>query len=107
MYWFARALEAGMAPLDLGRRLLAIASEDVGNADPQAMTVALNAWQCFERVGAAEGERALAQVAVYLACAPKSNALYVAFKAAKASASATQAPSIVDWLLSPIVSMLT
>lgn len=91
LYWLARAFAAGMAPLDLGRRLLAIASEDVGNADPQAMTVALNAWQCFERVGAAEGERALAQAAVYLACAPKSNALYLAFKAAKACAQDTHA----------------
>ena len=63
-------------------RLLAIASEDIGNADPNAMRVALAAWDCFERVGPAEGERAIAQAVVYLACAPKSNAVYVAWKAA-------------------------
>ena len=62
---------------------MAIASEDVGNADPRAMQVALAAWDCFTRVGAAEGERAIAQAIVYLAVAPKSNAVYLAFKAAK------------------------
>ena len=66
----------------MARRLLAIASEDIGNADPNAMRVALAAWDCFERVGPAEGERAIAQAVVYLACAPKSNAVYVAWKAA-------------------------
>ncbi|VFS13785.1 putative ATPase [Escherichia coli] len=55
---------------------LAIASEDVGNADPRAMQVAIAAWDCFTRVGPAEGERAIAQAIVYLACAPKSNAVY-------------------------------
>ncbi|MGL5408959.1 MAG: recombination factor protein RarA, partial [Shewanella sp.] len=71
------------------RRLLAIASEDVGNADPTAMTIALNAWDCFERVGPAEGERAIAQAIIYLASAPKSNAVYTAFKAARALARET------------------
>lgn len=66
---------------------LAIASEDVGNADPRAMQVAISAWDCFARVGPAEGERAIAQAVVYLACAPgKSNALYTAFKAAMSDA---------------------
>lgn len=64
----------------------AIASEDVGNADPRAMQVAIAAWDCFTRVGPAEGERAIAQAIVYLACAPKSNAVYTAFKAALADA---------------------
>ena len=70
----------------VARRLLAIASEDIGNADPRAMQMAINAWDCFTRVGAAEGERAIAQAVVYLACAPKSNAVYLAWKAAKQDA---------------------
>ncbi|MFC3913671.1 replication-associated recombination protein A [Pseudaeromonas sharmana] len=82
LYWYARIVNAGGDPLYVARRLLAIASEDVGNADPKAMQVALAAWDCFERVGPAEGERAIAQAIVYLACAPKSNAVYVAWKAA-------------------------
>ena len=83
LYWYARIITAGGDPLYVARRLLAIASEDVGNADPRAMQVALSAWDCFTRVGAAEGERAIAQAIVYLAVAPKSNAVYLAFKAAK------------------------
>lgn len=82
LYWYARIISAGGDPLYVARRLLAIASEDVGNADPRAMQIALNAWDCFIRVGAAEGERAIAQAAVYLACAPKSNAVYLAWKQA-------------------------
>ncbi|MGC7590007.1 replication-associated recombination protein A [Bisgaard Taxon 46] len=83
LYWYARIITAGGDPLYVARRLLAIASEDVGNADPRAMQVALAAWDCFTRVGAAEGERAIAQAIVYLAVAPKSNAVYTAFKQAK------------------------
>ena len=82
LYWYARIITAGGDPLYVARRLLAIASEDVGNADPRAMQVAISAWDCFTRVGPAEGERAIAQAIVYLACAPKSNAVYTAFKAA-------------------------
>ncbi|KUE81419.1 replication-associated recombination protein A [Aeromonas schubertii] len=82
LYWYARMVSAGCDPLYIARRLLAIASEDVGNADPRAMQVALSAWDCFHRVGPAEGERAIAQAIVYLACAPKSNAVYTAWKAA-------------------------
>ncbi|MCE2573188.1 replication-associated recombination protein A [Motilimonas eburnea] len=82
LYWYARMLTAGCDPLYIARRCLAIASEDVGNADPRAMQVAIAAWDCFSRVGPAEGERAIAQAIVYLACAPKSNAVYTAFKAA-------------------------
>ena len=89
LYWFCRILEGGGDPLYVARRLLAIASEDVGNADPAAMTIALNAWDCFHRVGPAEGERAIAQAIVYLASAPKSNAVYTAFKAARALARET------------------
>lgn len=82
LYWYARIISSGGDPLYVARRLLAIASEDVGNADPRAMQVAIAAWDCFTRVGPAEGERAIAQAIVYLACAPKSNAVYTAFKAA-------------------------
>ena len=82
LYWSARMIAAGCDPLYIARRLLAIASEDVGNADPRAMQVALAAWDCFTRVGPAEGERAIAQAIVYLACAPKSNAVYTAWKQA-------------------------
>ena len=89
LYWYARILEGGGDPLYVARRLLAIASEDVGNADPRAMQLAINAWDTFERVGPAEGERAIAQAAVYLALAPKSNAVYTAFKQAKALAKET------------------
>ncbi|QIC16772.1 replication-associated recombination protein A [Providencia vermicola] len=86
LYWYARIITAGGDPLYVARRLLAIASEDVGNADPRAMQVAISAWDCFTRVGPAEGERAIAQAIVYLACAPKSNAVYTAYKAALADA---------------------
>jgi len=80
LYWCCRILEGGADPLYIARRLVAIASEDIGNADPRAMQVALAAWDAFERVGPAEGERAIAQAAVYCACAPKSNKLYMAYK---------------------------
>ncbi|ARU93507.1 replication-associated recombination protein A [Tatumella citrea] len=86
LYWYARIITAGGDPLYVARRLLAIASEDVGNADPRGMQVALAAWDCFTRVGPAEGERAIAQAIVYLACAPKSNAVYSAFNAAMRAA---------------------
>lgn len=82
LYWFARIITAGGDPLYVARRLLAIASEDIGNADPQAMRIALAAWDCYTRVGKAEGERAIAQAIIYLSCAAKSNAVYSAFKAA-------------------------
>ncbi|MFV0575143.1 MAG: replication-associated recombination protein A [Vibrio sp.] len=82
LYWSARMMAAGCDPLYIVRRLLAIASEDIGNADPRAMQVAISAWDCFTRIGPAEGERAIAQAVVYLACAPKSNAVYTAWKQA-------------------------
>ncbi|MDX2321125.1 MAG: replication-associated recombination protein A [Moritella sp.] len=83
LYWFARMLAGGCDPLHVARRLLAIASEDIGNADPRAMQVAVSAWDCFSRVGAYEGERAIAQAIVYLASAAKSNSVYTAFSHAK------------------------
>ena len=84
LYWCCRILEGGADPLYIARRLVAIASEDIGNADPGAMQVVLAAWDAFERVGPAEGERAIAQAAVYCACAPKSNKLYMAYKQCRA-----------------------
>jgi putative ATPase len=86
LYWAARMISAGCDPLYIARRLLAIASEDIGNADPRAMQVALSAWDCFTRVGPSEGVRAIAQAIVYLACAPKSNAVYSAWKQALSDA---------------------
>ncbi|MEP1869696.1 MAG: replication-associated recombination protein A [Paraglaciecola sp.] len=82
LYWYARMLTAGCDPLYVARRLLAIATEDIGNADPRAMQICLNAWDIFHRVGPAEGERAIAQATIYCASAAKSNAVYVAFKSA-------------------------
>lgn len=89
LYWYARILTAGGEPLYVARRLLAIASEDIGNADPRALEMGLNAWDIFHRVGPKEGERAIAQAAVYMSLAPKSNALYQAFNNAKALAMET------------------
>jgi putative ATPase len=83
LYWFCRLLKSGGDPLVIARRLLAIASEDIGNADPRALQVCLNSWDLYHRVGPAEGERALAQAVIYCALAPKSNAVYSAFKKAQ------------------------
>lgn len=90
VYWYARMLVAGCDPLYVARRLLAIVSEDIGNADPRAMEIALNAWDIYHRVGPAEGERAIAQAAIYCACAAKSNAVYKAFNSAVALAKQQQ-----------------
>ncbi|WP_067522069.1 replication-associated recombination protein A [Endozoicomonas ascidiicola] len=82
LYWAARIVDGGGDPLYVIRRLVAIASEDIGNADPRALEIAMNAWQAFERLGTPEGLLALAHATVYCACAPKSNAVYKAWKAA-------------------------
>jgi putative ATPase len=82
LYWLVRMLDGGCDPLYLARRIVRMASEDIGNADPRGLQVALNAWEVLERLGSPEGELALAQAVVYLACAPKSNAVYTASKAA-------------------------
>ncbi len=84
LYWLARMLEGGSDALYLARRLVVIASEDVGNADPRALQLALNAAEAYRQLGSPEGDRALAQAAVYLAMAPKSNAVYSAWNAARA-----------------------
>ncbi len=86
LYWLCRMLDGGCDPLYIARRVVRMASEDIGNADPRALQLALNAWDVQERLGSPEGELALAQAVVYLACAPKSNAVYTAFKAAMADA---------------------
>lgn len=86
LYWFARMLEGGEDPRFLARRLVRMAVEDIGLADPQAQAVCVDSWQTYERLGSPEGELALANAVVYLALAPKSNGVYVAYKAARAAA---------------------
>ncbi|RMF16395.1 MAG: replication-associated recombination protein A [Gammaproteobacteria bacterium] len=80
LYWLARMLKGGCDPLYIARRLVRMASEDIGNADPRALTLTLSAWDTVERLGSPEGDLALAQAVVYMAVAPKSNAVYTAFK---------------------------
>jgi len=84
LYWMCRMLDGGADPLYVGRRLMRMASEDIGLADPRALTQALDAVATYERLGTPEGELALAQCVLYLACAPKSNACYTAYNAARA-----------------------
>ena len=79
LYWLARMFVGGCDPLYIARRVVRIASEDIGNADPNALNVSLNAWEVYRRLGSPEGELAIAQAVVYLACCPKSNAVYKAF----------------------------
>ena len=89
LYWLCRMLDGGCDPLYLARRIVRIASEDIGNADPRALEIALNAYQAQERLGSPEGELSLAQAVVYLAVAAKSNAVYQAFKNAMADVRST------------------
>ncbi len=86
LYWLCRMLDGGCDPLYIARRVLRMASEDIGNADPRALEICLSAWQTYERLGSPEGELAIAQAVVYLASAAKSNAVYAAFKLAMADA---------------------
>ena len=79
LYWFARMLDGGCDPLYIARRVVRMASEDIGNADPRGLRLALDAWDVQERLGSPEGELAIAQAIVFLACAPKSNAIYKAY----------------------------
>ncbi|NRB40487.1 MAG: replication-associated recombination protein A [Pseudomonadales bacterium] len=83
LYWLCRMLDGGCDALYLARRIVRTASEDIGNADPRALEIAMNAWQVQERLGSPEGELALAQAVIYLASAPKSNAVYTAFNACR------------------------
>ena len=84
LYWCLRMMDGGVDPAYLARRLTRMAIEDIGLADPRALTIALESWDCYERLGSPEGDLALAQVAIYLAIAAKSNAAYAAFNEAKA-----------------------
>lgn len=94
LYWLCRMLDGGCDPLYLARRIVRIASEDIGNADPRALSLCLDAWQVVERLGSPEGELALAQAVLYLACAPKSNAVYKAFNAATADVATGQTAEV-------------
>ena len=86
LYWFCRMIDGGCDPLYISRRVVRMASEDIGNADPRGLQLALDAWQTFERLGSPEGELAIAQAIVYLASTAKSNAVYAAYKEAMADA---------------------
>jgi putative ATPase len=82
LYWLMRMIDGGCDPLYIARRMVRVASEDIGNADPRALRLTLDAWETLQRLGSPEGELALAQAVVFLACAAKSNAVYMAAKAA-------------------------
>ncbi|MCL4136212.1 UNVERIFIED_CONTAM: hypothetical protein GTU68_060040 [Idotea baltica] len=84
LYWFVRMIDGGCDPLYIARRVVRMASEDIGNADPRALSLSLNAWDTQERLGSPEGELSIAQAIMYLAAAPKSNAVYSAFNTARA-----------------------
>ncbi|MFT5925108.1 MAG: putative ATPase [Paraglaciecola sp.] len=106
LYWYARMLVAGCDPLYVARRLLAISTEDIGNADPRAMQICLNAWDIFQRVGPAEGERAIAQATLYCASAAKSNAVYMAFNAAVQHAKDTPDSAVPEHLRNAPTSLM-
>ncbi|MEM7176801.1 MAG: replication-associated recombination protein A [Pseudomonadota bacterium] len=106
LYWFARMLEAGEDPRFLARRLTRMAVEDIGLADPDAQTHCLNAWNTYERLGSPEGELALAQAVIYLALAPKSNASYMAYNAARRVAKKTGSMPPPDYILNAPTTMM-
>ncbi len=94
LYWFARMVDGGCDPLYIARRVVRMASEDIGNADPRALRLALDAWDVQERLGSPEGELAIAQAVVYMACAPKSNAVYTALGSAVEDAKKHGSPEV-------------
>lgn len=98
LYWISRMFDGGADPRYIARRLIRMASEDIGNADPRALTIASDAAQAYERLGSPEGELALAQAAVFLACAPKSNAVYTAFNQAMVLAEKSGSLEVPDHL---------
>lgn len=106
LYWFARMLEGGEDPRYLARRLTRMAVEDIGLADPTAQEQCLQSWQTYERLGSPEGELALAQAVIYLALAPKSNAAYVAYKAARKEAKRTGSASPPKHILNAPTSLM-
>lgn len=98
LYWFARMIDGGCDALYIARRVVRIASEDIGNADPRGLQLALDAWRTYERLGCPEGELAIAQAIVYLACAAKSNAVYTAYNAAMAEAQGSSSLDVPEHL---------
>lgn len=98
LYWFCRMVDGGCDPLYIARRAVRIASEDIGNADPRALQVALQAWDTYERLGSPEGELTIAQAIAYMACAAKSNAVYAAWKAAARDAQASGTAEVPNQL---------
>lgn len=106
LYWFARMLEGGEDPRYLARRIVRMAVEDIGLADPQAQAVCLQCWDTYERLGSPEGELALSQAVIYLALAPKSNANYVAYKGARNAAKATGSEPPPKHILNAATSMM-
>jgi putative ATPase len=106
LYWLARMLEAGEDPLYVARRLVRFASEDVGEADPQALAVCIEAMQAFDFIGLPEGKLALAQAAVYLALAPKSNALYTAYDEAARDVREHGPLPVPLWIRNPVTRLM-
>jgi len=94
LYWLARMIDGGCDPLYIARRLVRMASEDIGNADPRALHLALDAWDAQDRLGSPEGELAIAQAVIYMACAAKSNAVYKAWSAAQEDARRCISPEV-------------
>jgi putative ATPase len=107
LYWLARMLEAGEDRLFVARRLVRMASEDIGLADPQALAITLAAKDAYDFLGTPEGELALAEAAVYLACAPKSNAVYTAFDKARADVQARPAEPVPHHLRNAPTRLMT
>lgn len=106
LYWLQRMLDGGCDPLYLARRVVRIASEDIGNADPRALRIALDAWETQERLGSPEGELTIAQAVLYLAAAPKSNAVYNAFKAARTYVQQTPSHDVPNHLRNAPTSLM-
>ncbi|CAM0117339.1 replication-associated recombination protein A [Rhabdochlamydiaceae symbiont of Dictyostelium giganteum] len=106
LYWLSRMLEGGESPLYLARRITRMAIEDVGLADPEALSRCLHAWETYEKLGSPEGDLALAEAIVYLALAPKSNAIYTAFKQARALAKETSHFPPPPWIINAPTSLM-
>ena len=98
LYWFCRMIDGGCDPLYIARRVVRMASEDIGNADPRGLQLALDAWQTYERLGSPEGELAIAQAIIFLACTAKSNAVYSAYKAAMSDARSSSSLDVPEHL---------
>jgi len=106
LYWMCRMLDGGADPLYIGRRLIRVATEDIGLADPRALQIALNACETYERLGSPEGELALAQAVLYLACAPKSNATYLAYNTTRTLISSNKSYPVPDHLRNAPTSLM-